>query len=229
MDLSETRLETRTEASPGLQPKALRRQPDIGYEVMKRALDIMFASVGLILLFPLFLLVAIAIKLEDPKGSILFRQIRVGKDGVPFYMYKFRSMVNGAETLLDDLLSKNEISGAMFKMRKDPRVTRVGRLIRKLSIDEFPQFYNVLRGDMSLVGPRPPLPREVENYSSFEMRRLAVTPGCTGLWQISGRNALSFKEMVELDLSYIEQRGLRTDCKIIWKTCWMLLMAKNGY
>jgi len=229
MDLSETRLETRTDTGPALPSKPLSRQQDLGYAWMKRMLDIVCALSGLILLSPVFLLVAIAIKLEDPKGSVLFRQVRVGKNGQFFYMYKFRSMVCGAETLLGGLLAQNEISGAMFKMKKDPRVTRVGRLIRKLSIDEFPQFYNVLRGDMSMVGPRPPLPREVENYSPYEMQRLSVTPGCTGLWQISGRNALSFKEMVELDLTYIEERSMGLDLKIIWSTCWMLLLAKNGF
>jgi lipopolysaccharide/colanic/teichoic acid biosynthesis glycosyltransferase len=228
MDLSETRLETRTEPAVGLQPRELVTQQDLGYVLLKRSLDIALSSLAIILLLPLFIAVALAIKLEDPRGNVLFRQARVGKNGQVFFMYKFRSMVSEAETLLGGLLEKNEISGAMFKMKRDPRVTRVGRWIRKLSIDEFPQFYNVLRGDMSLVGPRPPLPREVENYSPYEMNRLSVTPGCTGLWQISGRNALNFKQMVDLDIQYIETCSMRLDLKIIWRTFWMLLLAKNG-
>jgi lipopolysaccharide/colanic/teichoic acid biosynthesis glycosyltransferase len=228
MDLSETRLETRTEPAVGLQPRELVTQQDLGYVLLKRSLDIALSSLAIILLLPVFIAVALAIKLEDPRGNVLFRQARVGKNGQVFFMYKFRSMVSEAETLLGGLLEKNEISGAMFKMKSDPRVTRVGRWIRKLSIDEFPQFYNVLRGEMSLVGPRPPLPREVENYSPYEMNRLSVTPGCTGLWQISGRNALNFKQMVELDIQYIETCSMRLDLKIIWRTFWMLLLAKNG-
>jgi len=143
-------------------------------------------------------------------------------------MLKFRSMVRDAESRLEALLPYNEVEGNMFKMKNDPRVTRVGRFIRKWSIDEFPQLWNVIKGDMTLVGPRPPLPREVKNYSPYDMNRLTVTPGCTGLWQISGRNALSFRDMVELDLAYITNRNLRLDLKIIWKTCVMLLVAKNG-
>lgn len=228
MDLSETRLETRTEPAVRLQPRELATQQDLGYVFLKRSLDIALSLLAIILLLPVFIGVALAIKLEDPRGNVLFRQARVGKNGQVFFMYKFRSMVSEAETLLGDLLEKNEISGAMFKMKRDPRVTRVGRWIRKLSIDEFPQFYNVLRGEMSLVGPRPPLPREVENYSPYELNRLSVTPGCTGLWQISGRNALNFKEMVDLDIQYIETCSMRLDLKIIWRTFWMLLLAKNG-
>ncbi|MGU3473431.1 sugar transferase [Paenibacillus sp. D51F] len=198
-----------------------------GYLMMKRAMDIVAASIGLIFLAPIFLVLAIAIKLEDPKGPVFFSQKRVGKGEKNFNMYKFRSMVSNAEELLVDLLEKNEIQGAMFKMKDDPRITRIGKFIRKTSIDELPQLWNVVRGDMSLVGPRPPLPREVAEYTAYDKQRLKVTPGCTGLWQVSGRNNLNFNEMVELDLKYIYQRGIRNDLSIIFKTVKMLTGSKK--
>lgn len=218
--------ETRTETNSLLQQETIVDHQ--GYLAIKRLLDLMLSLLALIVLAPLFLVVAAAIKLEDPRGPVLFRQIRIGKNGKPFAMYKFRSMVTNAESKLEELLPQNEIEGAMFKMKDDPRVTRVGRLLRKWSIDEFPQFWNVLSGEMTLVGPRPPLPREVKDYTTYEMQRLTVTPGCTGLWQVSGRNELSFYEMVELDLEYIAKRSLRFDLKIMWRTFKMLLLAKNG-
>ena len=144
-------------------------------------------------------------------------------------MYKLRSMVTNAEELLKDLLEKNEISGAMFKMKKDPRITKVGKFIRKTSIDELPQLWNVMKGEMSLVGPRPPLPREVEEYDDYDKQRLTVTPGCTGLWQISGRNSLGFKEMVELDLKYISERNIWMDIKVILKTFLVLFESRNAF
>lgn len=144
-------------------------------------------------------------------------------------MYKFRSMVSNAEELLGGLLHQNEISGAMFKMKEDPRITRIGRFIRKTSIDELPQLFNVLKGDMSLVGPRPPLPREVEEYTDYDKLRLTVTPGCTGLWQVSGRNELSFAEMVQLDLTYIEQRSPLLDTKILIKTLKVMVGSKDAF
>lgn len=198
------------------------------YIILKRLIDVFGAALGLIFLFPLFVLVAFIIKLEDPKGPIFFRQVRVGKDGANFHMYKFRSMVSNAEEMLPELIEKNEIQGAMFKMKDDPRTTKIGKFIRKTSIDELPQFWNVLKGDMSLVGPRPPLPREVEEYSDYDKQRLLVTPGCTGLWQVSGRNGLSFDQMVELDLRYIKDRSVLMDIKIILKTFGALL-GKNAY
>lgn len=199
------------------------------YLLFKRFFDIVASLCGLVLLTPLFLLLAVIIKLEDPKGSVFFSQVRVGKDGKSFRMYKFRSMVSNAEELLKDLLERNEIEGAMFKMKNDPRITRIGRFIRKTSIDELPQLFNVLLGDMSLVGPRPPLPREVEQYSEYDRLRLTVTPGCTGLWQVSGRNGLSFAEMVELDLRYIRSRNIWLDVKIIIKTVFVLFGNKGAY
>lgn len=144
-------------------------------------------------------------------------------------MYKFRSMVSNAEQLKEQLKAQNEISGAMFKMKNDPRVTRAGRFLRKTSIDELPQLWNVLIGDMSLVGPRPALPSEVKEYTNYDKKRLAVTPGCTGLWQVSGRSSVSFKQMVELDLNYIKKRSIGFDMKIIFKTVFVLLGSKDAF
>ncbi|SEO63917.1 sugar transferase [Paenibacillus sp. OV219] len=199
------------------------------YLMVKRAMDVVCAALGLICLMPLFIIVAIMIKMEDPRGPIFFHQVRIGKDERPFRMYKFRSMVSNAEELLGKLLSQNEISGAMFKMKEDPRITRIGKLIRRTSIDELPQLWNVIRGDMSIVGPRPPLPREVAEYTSYDKLRLKAMPGCTGLWQVSGRNELSFGEMVELDLAYIEQRSMYVDFKIMFKTVRVLLGTKDAF
>ncbi|AXK21100.1 multidrug MFS transporter [Bacillus toyonensis] len=198
-----------------------------GYLVAKRCIDFIGALCGLILLAPVFLIVAVLIKYQDPKGPVLFKQIRIGKDGKEFYMYKFRSMVVDAEEKLKDLLKHNEVSGAMFKMKEDPRVTRIGKLIRKTSIDELPQLLNVLKGEMSLVGPRPPLPREVKEYTAYDKQRLLVTPGCAGLWQVTERNSVGFKEMVELDLEYINKRSVIYDLKIIFKTI-QIMIKSNG-
>ncbi len=195
----------------------------------KRALDVLLASVGLLVASPVLLVIALLIKLENPKAPILFKQVRIGKDGVPFKMYKFRSMVPDAEALLAKLAARNEASGAMFKMKHDPRVTRIGRLLRRTSLDELPQLWNVLKGEMSLVGPRPPLPREVALYSEYEMRRLSVIPGCTGLWQVSGRSSVGFEQMVELDLKYIQNRGLWLDIKIILRTVKLVFGSKDAY
>lgn len=199
------------------------------YFFLKRVIDIIGAAIGVVLLSWLFAIVAILIKIEDSKGPVFFKQVRIGKDGKEFYMYKFRSMVSNAEDLLESLLEQNEVSGAMFKMKDDPRITKIGKFIRKTSIDELPQLWNVLKGDMSLVGPRPPLPREVMEYSTYDKQRLLVTPGCTGLWQISGRNSLSFDEMVDLDLEYIRNQNIINDFKIIFKTVFVLFGSKNAY
>ncbi|CAM4139404.1 sugar transferase [Paenibacillus alkaliterrae] len=197
--------------------------------VFKRTIDVTGSLLGLILLSPLFVIIAILIKIEDPKGSVLFYQTRIGKNEKPFRMYKFRSMVSNAEEKLKELLAQNEIEGAMFKMKNDPRITKIGKFIRKTSIDELPQLINVLRGEMSLVGPRPPLVREVAEYTDYDKLRLTVKPGCTGLWQVSGRNELSFKQMVELDLRYIQNRSVGFDLKIIFKTFKVLLGAKDAF
>ncbi|WP_202128559.1 sugar transferase [Paenibacillus dendrobii] len=197
--------------------------------VIKRIQDVCLSLLGLILLSPLLILITILIKLEDTKGAVIFAQTRVGKNGKTFKMYKFRSMVRDAETMLGKLMEQNEVSGAMFKMKNDPRITRVGRFIRKTSLDELPQLFNVLKGDMSLVGPRPPLPREVDDYTSYDMMRLWVLPGCTGLWQISGRNHVGFQEMVELDLEYIRNQSLMKDIVILCKTVKVFFGADNAY
>jgi lipopolysaccharide/colanic/teichoic acid biosynthesis glycosyltransferase len=199
------------------------------YLIAKRLIDIFGAIIGLFFLSWLFLIVAILIKLEDPKGPVIFKQVRVGKDGKEFYMFKFRSMVTNAEELLESLLHLNETTGAMFKMKDDPRVTKIGKFIRKTSIDELPQLWNVLKGEMSLVGPRPPLPREVAQYTEYDKQRLLVTPGCTGLWQVSGRSNIGFKEMVELDIKYIQQRSILLDVKLIFRTILLLFGSKNAY
>ncbi|MFC0332916.1 sugar transferase [Paenibacillus sepulcri] len=211
--------------SYGLERKSNKRS----YLMMKRAMDIILAFIGLVVISPAFIVVAIMIKLEDPKGSVFFQQVRVGKHEKTFKMFKFRSMVSNAEELLTNLLEQNEISGAMFKMKDDPRITRIGKFIRKTSIDELPQLWNVIRGDMSLVGPRPALPREVEEYTNYDKLRLRVIPGCTGLWQVGGRNDLSFHEMVQLDLLYIKQRSILFDIKIILKTVKVLLGSKDAF
>ncbi|KON70204.1 multidrug MFS transporter [Peribacillus butanolivorans] len=202
---------------------------NLGYLRMKRLIDIIGSLLGLILLLPIFLIVAILIKIEDPKGPVFFKQVRVGKDETEFQMYKFRSMVTDAEERLKDLLTLNEVSGAMFKIKNDPRITKIGKFIRKTSIDELPQLWNVLKGDMSLVGPRPPLEREVEEYSSYDKQRLLVTPGCTGLWQVTARNNVGFKEMVELDIQYIRKRTIYFDIKIVLKTVVVLFGSKAAF
>ncbi|WP_348658493.1 sugar transferase [Heyndrickxia faecalis] len=199
------------------------------YTMIKRGMDIIGAIMGLICLSWLFLIVAVLIKIEDPKGTVFFKQVRVGKNGKTFYMYKFRSMVSDAEEKLKDLLKYNEIEGAMFKLKEDPRVTKIGKFIRKTSIDELPQLWNVLKGEMSLVGPRPPLPREVKLYSEYDKQRLLVVPGCTGLWQVSGRNDLDFNEMVELDLKYIKERSIWYDVKIIIKTVKIIIRPNSAF
>ncbi|WP_255293392.1 sugar transferase [Priestia megaterium] len=199
------------------------------YLFLKRCVDIIFSIVGLALLSPLFVIIALCIKCEDSRGPIFFSQTRVGKNEKQFTMYKFRSMVSDAEKQLDSLLSKNETTGALFKMKNDPRITRIGRFIRKTSIDELPQLVNVLKGDMSLVGPRPPLPREVRQYTNYHKQRLLVTPGCTGLWQVSGRSNVGFEEMVKLDLEYIYRRNLVCDIKIVFRTVFVLFGSKNAY
>ena len=200
----------------------------IFYIVSKRIIDIIGSLAGLIFLSPLFLIVAILIKLEDPKGKVFFSQERNGKYPGTFKMYKFRSMVHNAEELLEKLKDQNEQTGPVFKMQEDPRITRVGKFIRKTSIDELPQLFNVLMGDMSLVGPRPPIPREVEQYTTYQMQRLGVKPGLTCLWQVGGRNSVDFDGWVELDIEYIQKRSLWLDIKLIIKTVFVLFGDRNA-
>ena len=198
------------------------------YSVTKRLIDIVGSLCGIILLSPLFLIVAILIKLEDPKGKVFFAQERNGKYPKTFKMYKFISMVHNAEDLLKDLMDRNEQTGPVFKINDDPRITKVGKFIRKTSIDELPQLFNVLKGDMSLVGPRPAIPREVEQYNSYQMQRLAVKPGLTCIWQVSGRNNIGFDEWVEMDIEYIKTRNLWLDIKLIFKTVGVLFGDDNA-
>jgi len=196
--------------------------------ILKRLIDIVVSGTLLVLTAPISLMVALAIYVENP-GPILVRQTRIGRHGKSFYFYKFRSMCVNADDLLDNLQSKNEASGPIFKIRSDPRRTRVGRIIRKLSLDELPQFYNILRGDMSLVGPRPPFQWEVEKYEDWHYKRLEVTPGLTGLGQVSGRSDLPFDETALLDLWYIENWTLGLDLKILLRTVPAVLSGRGAY
>lgn len=198
------------------------------YPMLKRVIDIFGALFGIIVFSPVLLITALLIKLTSP-GKILFIQQRHGFKGKLFNMYKFRSMVSNAEQLVGMLENRNDVSGNMFKIKDDPRVTAIGRFIRKTSIDELPQLFNILKGDMSIVGPRPPIPREVVKYDVWHDLRLSVKPGLTGLWQVSGRNAVGFDEMVRLDLKYIRERNLRTDFKIILKTLPVILGDSKAF
>jgi len=195
---------------------------------IKRGIDIFASLILLILLLPLFLIVAIAIKI-DSQGPLFFAQIRVGKWGKPFKMYKFRSMLTNAEAIKDTLKDQNETSGVIFKMKKDPRITRVGSFIRKFSIDELPQLWNVFIGDMSLVGPRPPVPKEVNEYSHEHRRRLDVIPGLTCIWQVSGRSDINFEGQVKLDVQYIYSQSIFTDIKILLLTIPAVLTGRGAY
>lgn len=191
------------------------------YWVLRRAQDIVFSLLALILLAPLALLISLAIVLDSSGDGAIFRQRRVGRDGKLFWLYKFRTMCPDAE----EQLSQNQMDGPVFKIKGDPRITRVGRFLRKTSLDELPQLLNVLRGDMSIVGPRPALPREVELYSDYQRQRLYVTPGLSCYWQIAPhRNEMSFDEWVALDLKYIQERSFWVDWKIIFLTVRAMLM-----
>ena len=200
----------------------------IVYLFLKRLIDIIGASLGLILASPIMLIVAILIKLEDPKGPIFFSQVRNGAYPTTFKMYKFRSMYIDAEERLQELMHLNEQSGPAFKIKDDPRITKVGKFIRKMSLDELPQLFNVLKGDMSLVGPRPAIPREVEQYTAYQKQRLFVKPGLTCIWQVSGRNNIGFDEWVELDIEYIKTRNLWIDIKLILLTIPAMLGDENA-
>ena len=199
-----------------------------GYRILKRSFDIIASAIGLVVLRPVFLAVAIAIKCDDG-GPVFYDQIRIGKNGKKFKMYKFRSMRVIAEDEIEKLQEHSEVDGAMFKMKDDPRVTRVGKFIRKTSIDEFPQLLNVLLGQMSIVGPRPPLPRDVADYTQYDKQRLYVKPGCTGLWQVTARNSVGFQEMVNIDLDYIQRRSIWLDLKIMFKTVKVIFVPNEAY
>ena len=185
----------------------------------KRIFDIVFSCIGLVALIIPFLIISAIVLIDSPGASPMHIQERVGKNGKKFKIYKFRSMVPCAEDMLESLLVKNEMQGPVFKIKNDPRITVFGKIMRKTSIDELPQLWNVLKGDMSLVGPRPPLPREVAMYNDYQLQRLSVTPGITCYWQVQPkRNSLSFDEWLELDIKYIKERSFKTDLKILFKT-----------
>ena len=203
-------------------------QRDQGYWKIRRFQDVFLSLLALAVLWPVMLIVALIIVIDSPGAGPIFSQTRIGRDGKPFTFYKFRSMRPNAEQELEKLLPHNEMDGPVFKIKDDPRITRFGRFIRRSSIDELPQLWNVLRGDMSLVGPRPGIPREVEQYDDYAAQRLIVTPGLTCYWQVQpNRNDLSFEEWVELDVRYIQDRSFATDWKIIWKTFGAVL-GMNG-
>ncbi len=195
---------------------------------LKRVLDVVVSIGALIVLSPLMLFTALAVKLDSP-GPVFFKQTRVGKHGVTFGCYKFRSMYIDAEKRKADLAVQNEADGPIFKIKNDPRITRVGRLIRKLSVDELPQLINVLRGEMSLVGPRPPVPKEVAQYTVEQLHRLDAVPGITGLQQVSGRSDLNFKRWVELDLQYISEQSVWNDIKILLMTIPAVVTGRGAY
>lgn len=196
--------------------------------VLKRALDVVVSTIALIPIVVITPLIALLIKLDSP-GPVFFFQKRVGRDGKPFQIVKFRSMHADAEHKLAALKAANEGSGLLFKMKQDPRITRVGRVLRKLSLDELPQFWNVLAGEMSVVGPRPPLPSEVSDYDGTVSRRLYIKPGITGLWQISGRSDLDWDESIRLDLRYVENWSVITDLQIMWRTARVMVAPKGAY
>lgn len=198
------------------------------YHAVKRGFDFIAATCGLILLSPVMLWIALLIKRED-HGPIFYKQTRVGKNGKTFKMYKFRSMFVNADQMLAKLKEQNDVAGPMFKMKNDPRITKIGHFIRKHSLDELPQFLNVIKGEMSLVGPRPPLPSEVAEYSDYDKQRLYVTPGCTGLWQATERNEVGFNEMVQLDIKYIQNASFIYDLLIIYKTIRIMLKPNTSY
>jgi exopolysaccharide biosynthesis polyprenyl glycosylphosphotransferase len=200
----------------------------ITYHFLKRVIDICGALIGIILLSPVFIIITIAIKI-DSKGPVIFSQSRVGKNDKLFKMYKFRSMVVDAEKLLIKLKDKNEMSGPMFKMKDDPRITRIGKFTRRTSIDELPQLFNILKGDMSFVGPRPNLPAEVAKFSDYHRLKLLVKPGLTCYWQVMGRNEIDFEDWIRLDIKYIEERNIWRDIKLIFKTFLVLFGDKNAH
>ncbi|WOJ92161.1 exopolysaccharide biosynthesis polyprenyl glycosylphosphotransferase [Congregibacter variabilis] len=207
----------------------LRDAHDGVYPLIKRSIDLAVSSLALLLLFPLLLFTALAVKLESA-GPVLFSQTRIGRRGRPFKCWKFRSMYIDAEARKSDLQAHNEMHGGMtFKMKRDPRITRIGRFIRKASIDELPQLWNVWIGEMSLVGPRPPVPAEVAQYTAMDRLRLSVKPGITCIWQVSGRSDIPFDEQVQLDIRYIHERSLWMDIRLLFATVPAVLFARGAY
>lgn len=213
--------------------KPLLKEADVlkarhNYWMLRRAQDVVLSFLALVVLSPLFLLICLAVWLDDPKGSPIFSQERIGWRGKPFKLYKFRTMCVNAESMLSELMKQNEMDGPVFKIHDDPRVTRVGKLLRRTSLDELPQLLNILKGDMSFVGLRPALRREVEQYSDFDRQRLYVTPGLTCYWQIQpNRNDISFEEWMDLDVKYLRDQSLVNDWKILFRTV-IAVFAKSG-
>lgn len=195
---------------------------------LKRVIDVLGSIAGLVLFAPLILLFAVLIKI-DSRGPVLYKAARLGKGGKPFTFYKLRSMYVGAHESRSTLMHLNQVKGPVFKLFDDPRITRIGRFMRKCSIDELPQLYNVLKGDMSLVGPRPPIPEEVEKYEPWQLRRLSLKPGITCLWQISGRSRLGFDEWMRLDIEYINNQSFWMDVKILLRTIPAVLLREGAY
>ncbi len=204
-------------------------KPKPVYDFLKRIFDFLFSLIAIILFSPIFLIILIMIKIDDPKGSVIYVSDRVGKNGKIFKFYKFRSMCTDADTKYSDLLCTNETGGPTFKMKDDPRVTRVGKFIRKTSLDELPQLFNIIKGDMSFIGPRPPMLREVESYPDYPMERLSVLGGLSCYWQIMGRSSIDFKGMIELDLKYIKERSIITDVKILFLTIPAVFKGDGAY
>jgi len=197
------------------------------YHFIKRLIDLCFSIMGVIILSPGLIIISIIIKI-DSNGPIIFSQKRVGKNGKIFKMYKFRSMVVNAEDLFCKLREKNEMSGPMFKIKDDPRITKFGKLIRRTSLDELPQLFNIVRGEMSLVGPRPNLPKEVAEFNNYQKLKLLAKPGLTCYWQVMGRNEIDFEDWMKLDIKYIEERNIFIDLKLIFDTFWVLFGDKNA-
>lgn len=208
--------------------EAREKESRLIYDLSKRIIDIIASFIGLVLLSPILIVVGILIKLES-KGPIVFTQKRVGKDGKEFDMYKLRSMVVNAEEIKEKLKEQNEMSGPMFKIKDDPRITKVGKFIRKTSLDELPQLVNVLKGDMSLVGPRPSLPNEVKEFETWMLKRLNVKPGLTCYWQVMGRNNIDFEDWMRLDVKYVNERSFLLDIKLILKTFFVLFGDENAF
>lgn len=204
------------------------KAPKKNFWVKKRAFDIVASLLALIVLSPFLLIIYILIFIDDPKASPVFRQKRIGRHGNEFTMYKFRTMVSNAEQMKSELVDKNEMDGPVFKIKEDPRITKIGKFLRKTGIDEILQLVNVLKGDMSLVGPRPPLPEEVSEYDDYQKLRLVVTPGLTCIWQTTReRNDVSFEEWVNMDIDYIEHRTMLLDIKMIFKTI-AVMFGRDG-
>lgn len=219
---------SRTRAAPARRLGRTAPEDPLAYRAAKRGLDIIGSLAALTIAGPIILIAAIAVKLETP-GPVFYCQYRLGRNGKPFRLYKLRSMTASAHDIRDSLQDANEATGPVFKIKADPRITRVGRVIRKYSIDELPQLFHVLTGEMSLVGPRPPIPAEVEQYEPWQTERLAVKPGLTCIWQVSGRSDIGFDDWVRLDIEYVRTRSFWLDLKLLVQTIPAVVTARGAY